>query len=271
MTLENEEDRVQAFLAELDQLCERHGLWLDTGGLDDLVRVSQQRLGPYFGSRIDEGHPILCSLPLEGVMDSNKENRDMIVAIRGGRPAIRGMRITVGDVLGWLASGMSEAEILDDYPELTEADIRVALAFAAGLEHKGRLLDPLSGAAGRSIAHRCTLAELAGELLSSSQVEDLLGIKRLAIDKRRSANKLLAVRLASDWLYPAFQFGESGVLPGIEEVLQVHASDDPWVVMDILLAPDDALRGRSLLQAIQEGDDAAISRHIAQVLICTQN
>ena len=58
----------------------------------------------------------------------------MVPGLRGGRPVIRGMRITVGDVLGWLASGMSEAEILTDFPELTEADIRAALAFAAERE-----------------------------------------------------------------------------------------------------------------------------------------
>ena len=50
---------------------------------------------------------------------------------RSGKPCIRGLRITVYDVLGWLAAGMSEAEILDDFPELTKLDIRAALAFAA--------------------------------------------------------------------------------------------------------------------------------------------
>ncbi len=50
---------------------------------------------------------------------------------RGGRPCIRGMRISVYDILGWLAAGMSMAEIIDEYPELTEDDIRAALAFAA--------------------------------------------------------------------------------------------------------------------------------------------
>ena len=50
---------------------------------------------------------------------------------RGGRPCIRGMRITVYDVLGWLAAGMSGEEIIDDFPELTKTDIQAALAFAA--------------------------------------------------------------------------------------------------------------------------------------------
>lgn len=58
----------------------------------------------------------------------------MVPGLRGGHPVIRDMRITVGDVLEWLASGMSEAEILEDFPELTEADIRAAVAFAAELE-----------------------------------------------------------------------------------------------------------------------------------------
>ena len=58
----------------------------------------------------------------------------IVPGLRGGRPGIRGMRITVGDVLGWLASGMSEAEILADFPELAETDIRAALAFAAERE-----------------------------------------------------------------------------------------------------------------------------------------
>ena len=50
---------------------------------------------------------------------------------RGGKPCVRGLRITVQDVLGWLASGMSIEEILIDYPELTREDILACLAFAA--------------------------------------------------------------------------------------------------------------------------------------------
>ena len=47
---------------------------------------------------------------------------------RGGRPCIRNMRIAVADVLGWLAAGMSHQEIIADFPELTEDDIRACLA-----------------------------------------------------------------------------------------------------------------------------------------------
>jgi uncharacterized protein (DUF433 family) len=55
---------------------------------------------------------------------------------RGGKSCIRRMRITVYDVLGWLVAGMSHAEILDDFPELTEEDIRASLEFAADREHR---------------------------------------------------------------------------------------------------------------------------------------
>ena len=55
---------------------------------------------------------------------------------RGGKPCIRGLRITVYDILKYLASGMSEDEILRDFPDLTREDIRACLAFAADRERR---------------------------------------------------------------------------------------------------------------------------------------
>jgi len=55
---------------------------------------------------------------------------------RGGKPCIRGLRITVYDVLEYLASGMSEAQILGDFPDLTAEDIRACIAFAADRERR---------------------------------------------------------------------------------------------------------------------------------------
>lgn len=53
---------------------------------------------------------------------------------RSGKPCIRGLRITVGDVMGYLASGMTPAEVIEDFPELTMDDIRACFAFAAERE-----------------------------------------------------------------------------------------------------------------------------------------
>jgi uncharacterized protein (DUF433 family) len=80
------------------------------------------------------------ALPSRRLYNSVVDYRSIITieaGKRGGKPCIRGMRITVGDVLGWLAAGMSREEIHDDFPEITEDDIRAALAFAADFTNGG--------------------------------------------------------------------------------------------------------------------------------------
>jgi uncharacterized protein (DUF433 family) len=57
-------------------------------------------------------------------------------AVRFGKPCIRGTRMTVGDVLGYLAGGMSEAEVLADFPQLTREDLLACYAFAAERERR---------------------------------------------------------------------------------------------------------------------------------------
>lgn len=57
-------------------------------------------------------------------------------AVRSGKPCVRGTRITVGDILGYLAGGMSESELLADFPQLTLDDIRACLTYAAERERR---------------------------------------------------------------------------------------------------------------------------------------
>lgn len=63
-------------------------------------------------------------------------------AKRGGKPCIRGLRITVYDVLDYLAGGMAITEILEDFPDLTEEDVRACLAFAADRERRLMVCNP---------------------------------------------------------------------------------------------------------------------------------
>ena len=56
--------------------------------------------------------------------------------VRFGKPCVRGTRITVGDILGYLAGGMSEPELLADFPQLTHDDIRACLTYAAERERR---------------------------------------------------------------------------------------------------------------------------------------
>jgi uncharacterized protein (DUF433 family) len=57
-------------------------------------------------------------------------------SVRSGKPCIKGTRITVYDILEYLAGGMTEDEILSDFPDLTREDIRASLAFAAARERR---------------------------------------------------------------------------------------------------------------------------------------
>ena len=58
---------------------------------------------------------------------------------RSGQPCIRGLRITVWDVLNWLAAGMTEQQILDDYPELESGDFRAVYEYAAKIGQRAAL------------------------------------------------------------------------------------------------------------------------------------
>ena len=86
-------------------------------------------------------HPLLFSRLLKAFnyfrpMKHYSERITIDSKNRFGRPTIRGMRISVYDVLGWFASGMTAEDILNDFPELTAEDIKAVLSYAADREHK---------------------------------------------------------------------------------------------------------------------------------------
>lgn len=91
--------------------------------------------------------PVTAEMPGETLLRADRKDAKLssmdyqhIISIepgkRGGRPCIRHMRIAVADVLGWLAAGQTHQQILDDFPELTEDDIRACLAYAADRERR---------------------------------------------------------------------------------------------------------------------------------------
>jgi uncharacterized protein (DUF433 family) len=85
-------------------------------------------------------------MSVSGTAGRNSMDYTEIITIepgkRSGKPCIRGLRITVSDVLDYLAGGMTQQEILADFPDLTETDIRACLAFAADRERKLEIVEP---------------------------------------------------------------------------------------------------------------------------------
>jgi hypothetical protein len=115
-------------------------------------------------------------------------------------------------------------------------------------------VDPFVEAVAHGAAVKQELLESAGGGLTSSQVASALGITRQAVDKRRSRRALLAVPTGSgEHLYPACQFTLEGVIPGIAEVLHAFQMENPWTQLSALLAPAPALRGKTVLEALKDG------------------
>jgi hypothetical protein len=131
-------------------------------------------------------------------------------------------------------------------------------------------LDPLSDALARGATAKRDLVEVAGGALGAEEAGRLLGITRQAVDKRRRAGALLAVRIGDDWRYPACQFDEAGpggVVAGLPEVVQAMAAAGPWATLDVLLAADGALGGASPLAVLRSGGGeglAAVRRLLRQ-------
>lgn len=137
-----------------------------------------------------------------------------------------------------------------------------ALAEQAATDALQRL-EPLAGAIARGAEIRAELAEAAGGMLSADEAGKALGLSRQAVDKRRTTGRLLAVRVRGDWHYPAAQFHDGEVLPGIDAAIAAMPEASPWSVLDFLLAPEDALDGRAPLAALRAGDLAPVRRLLA--------
>ena len=106
------------------------------------------------------------------------------------------------------------------------------------------------------------LLEAAGGTLNAPEVA-LLSVSRQAVDKRRRSHGLLALRQGGDWRYPRCQFNEAehDVIADLPRFLKEAKISSPWVVLDLLLAPDDALDGKTPLEVLHtEGWTDALAR-----------
>jgi hypothetical protein len=124
-------------------------------------------------------------------------------------------------------------------------------------------LDPLAPLVARNTQHRAEMLAAAGGTLSSIEVAGQIGISRQAVEKRRRANALLAVRVGSDWRYPHCQFGDSTgeVVSGLPQLLGALGQSNPWIVLDFLLSADETLGNATPLEVLRrEGLSPALER-----------
>ena len=123
--------------------------------------------------------------------------------------------------------------------------------------------DPEAGAVARAAEIKQSMLESIATY-STAEVADILGVSSEAVRKRRIAGKLLAVPLASDWRFPAWQFASPtsssrhGTIPGLERALLALPMRNPWVKLDLLMAPLDGYETKNLIALLQSGavDDA---------------
>ena len=124
-------------------------------------------------------------------------------------------------------------------------------------------LEPLAPLIARNAEHRVELLEAAGGTLTASEVAALLDVSRQAVDKRRRSNGLLGLRQGGDWHYPRCQFDEArhDVVADLPRFLRELKSASPWVALDLLVTPDDALGGRTPLEILRrDGWTEALAR-----------
>ena len=165
------------------------------------------------------------------------------------RAALARLTHFMGEALSKTSTRVLEQVLGEPAPGVAVMDVltEVLLEDAAGGQWAAALL--------RGAQVQRDLLREAGGALSSNDVGRLLGIGRAAVDKRRRHGALLGLKLPNgDIVYPAAQFRKGDVLPGLTEVLGVFRFHDPWMQLDVLLARDQALGGRTAFEALTDSD-----------------
>src|SRR5439155_14075465 len=115
--------------------------------------------------------------------------------------------------------------------------------------------EPLAPAFIRGIEAKRRLIEEHGGTLTAEQVAGLIGVTGQAVEKRRRSGALIAISTGRHgYRYPAWQFSESGTIPGLEEVLRLLTSQDEWMQIAFFLSKDPRLNGATPLDALKAGN-----------------
>jgi hypothetical protein len=143
----------------------------------------------------------------------------------------------------------------------TEALFRsLSSAAAVGAEIAPGAPDPLTAAYLRGAEMKRTMLKAEGGVLSAQQLAGHLGITPQGLAKKRERGQVFWLQIGEGYVYPAFQVGPKGLLPGTREVLNALDEDDPWARVNFMLTADARLGGRRPLDVLREGDVPSIVR-----------
>lgn len=118
-------------------------------------------------------------------------------------------------------------------------------------------MHPLAAARVRGIAARERLIRRSGGLLRLSEAAERLDVTPQAVTGRRSRETILAVPMPNgEWAYPACQFTEHGLVPGIDGLLRAFRDTDPWTRLAVLMAPSTRHGGLSALDLLVSGRES---------------
>jgi hypothetical protein len=120
--------------------------------------------------------------------------------------------------------------------------------------------DPLTAAFLRGAEMKRALLKAEGGALSAPQLAAHLGITPQGLGKKREKNQVFWLDVGDGYLYPAFQVGPSGLLPGIREVLDAFDERDCWARVTFMLTGDSRLGGRRPIDVLRKGDIASVMR-----------
>lgn len=157
-------------------------------------------------------------------------------------------------VLTAIAERASEATLAK---ALAEHQGAASLLTVVAADDQFAATEPRAWEAAEFALHRDVLIKSAGGTLTSGEVAEMFGISRQAVDKQRRQNKLLAIRLAGDWKYPAVQFADGRTVGGLDAVLEAQRGVNPLVTLELLVAKDSALGGVSVIEALKAGGELA--------------
>ena len=170
---------------------------------------------------------------------------------------IQAFVLRTGRALERIAERMPRDRLLAAVGAPTDADVlfnSLREAAAIGAEIMPDRPDPLTEALLRGSEMKRDMLKAEGGALSARQLADHLGITPQGLGRKRERNQVFWLDIGDGYVYPAFQIGGSGLLPGIRDVLDAFTVDDPWMRVNFMLTGDARLGGDRPLDRLRRGD-----------------